>query len=280
MSDDALVLVEQLGKVRRLTLNRPEKSNSLSGPLLARLLAEIDAAADDLSTSVVILAGSGNGFCAGYDIAAPGQQDVWSDRIRLQRAARYLEAVWSCPLPVIAQVHGYALAGGADLALHCDLLMCSDDARVGYPPVRNLGVPPTNMWLYRLGPQMTKRLLFTGDSLTGAEAADLGLAIDAVPTERLADACLMLAQRIALVSRENLIGNKAVVNLGVDLQGRGILSRVAPVEDAVAHTAPAAQQFRAGVRANGLSSELRRRDAPFAPDPPGIVRRPSRDARE
>ena len=89
--------------------------------------------------------------------------------------------VWNCRIPVIAQVHGNCLAGGTDLALHCDIVIAADDARIGFPPVRSMGVPPTNMWLYHLGPQWTKRLLFTGDTVTGAEAASIGLVLEAVP---------------------------------------------------------------------------------------------------
>ncbi len=92
--------------------------------------------------------------------------------------------VWDCPIPVIAQVHGNCLAGGTDLALHCDIVIAAEDARIGFPPVRSMGVPPTNMWLYHLGPQWTKRLLFTGDTISGAEAAAIGLAQASVPVRR------------------------------------------------------------------------------------------------
>ena len=93
--------------------------------------------------------------------------------------------VWHCAIPVIAQVHGNCLAGGTDLALHCDLVVASDDARIGFPPVRSMGVPPTNMWLYHVGPQWTKRLLFTGDTVSGTEAAAIGLVLTAVPESEL-----------------------------------------------------------------------------------------------
>jgi len=271
VTDDGLVLVEQLGRVRRLTLNRPDKSNAISRDLLATLVSEIDGAADDQDTSVIVLQGAGRGFCAGFDLGAGSQQTIWSDRERLRRTGRHLDVVWSCPIPVIAQVHGFALAGGSDLALHCDFLICAEGARIGYPPVRDLGVPPSTMWLYRAGLQMAKRMLMTGDSLTGIEAHEIGLAIEVWPEADLADRALALAQRIALVGREALIGNKAVLNRGIDLMGRATLNRIAETEDALAHTAPSALAFRERAREHGLKVALQERDAPFQPDPPGIT---------
>ena len=143
--------------------------------------------------------------------------------------------VWDCRIPVIAQVHGNCLAGGTDLALHCDIIVAADDARIGFPPVRSMGVPPTNMWLYHLGPQWTKRLLFTGDTVSGAEAASIGLVQEAVPAGRLDEQALALATRIALVGRDLLTANKRVINQGVELMGRSQLQRFAALNDAVAH---------------------------------------------
>lgn len=272
---EPVLLSEQVGAVRRLTLNRPEASNALSPALLAALGEALDDAADDPDTSVVVLEGAGRGFCAGFDIAPRpgGRRDIWSDRQRLLRNTRVFDVLWSCPLPVIASVHGYCVAGGADLALHCDLLVAADDARIGYPPVRNLGVPPTNMWLYRLGPQMAKRLLLTGDSITGREAAQIGLAIESCDAADLRDVTLDLAARMALNGREMLMGNKAVINQGIDLMGRATLGYIASTEDAIAHTAPAAVAFRERATEIGLAKAVRERDEPFAPDPPGIVDR-------
>lgn len=271
-----LLLAERFGAVRRLTLNRPDRRNALSLELLRELVAGLEEATDDRDTSVVVLRGAGKGFSAGYDLSGGGRVlDVWSDRERLRRTNRALEELFNTPLPVIAQVHGFALAGGADLALHCDMLVCAEDARIGFPPVRNLGVPPTNMWLYRLGPQLAKRLLLTGDSVTGSEAHQLGLAIDSWPTEALDEKVLALAKRMAQMGREMLIGNKHVLNRGIDLMGRATLSRIAETEDAVAHLSEAAHRFRARVADIGLHAALRERDAAFQPDPPGIFRHPA-----
>ena len=123
--------------------------------------------------------------------------------------------LWNCALPVLAQVQGNCLAGGTDLALHCDLVIAAEDATIGFPPVRSMGVPPTNMWLYHLGPQWTKRLVLTGDTLTGAQACDVGLVVATAPADALDGVVLELAQRMALIGRDLLVANKRVVNMGV-----------------------------------------------------------------
>lgn len=274
-----LVEAEQLGRVRRLTLNRPEKRNALSFALLDAIEAALDAAMDDPETSVVVLRGAGKGFCAGFDLTPPSAAtpppDIWADRERLRRMTRRMEAVWHCPLPIIAQVHGFALAGGSDLALHCDLMVVSQDARIGYPPVRDLGVPPTNLWVYRLGPQTAKRMLLTGDSVSGAEAERIGMAVEAWGPDELDDGTLALAQRMALVGREMLIGNKFVINRGVDLMGRGVLASFATTEDALAHASPVSRAFRQKAFEHGLGTALRERDEPFAEGDLGRIARRS-----
>ena len=177
--------------------------------------------------------------------------------------------MWHCAIPVIAQVHGNCLAGGTDLALHCDLVVASDDARIGFPPVRSMGVPPTNMWLYHVGPQWTKRLLFTGDTVSGTEAAVIGLVLTAVPESELDATVLELAERIALVGRELLTANKRVINEGVELMGRSQLQRFAALNDAIAHRSPQAREFGARAAQIGLKQATRERDAPFTgADPP------------
>jgi enoyl-CoA hydratase len=174
--------------------------------------------------------------------------------------------VWDCPIPVIAQVQGNCLAGGTDLALHCDLVVAAEDARIGFPPVRSMGVPPTNMWLYHLGPQWTKRLLFTGDTLSGIEAKEVGLVVATAPAGSLDEVVLELAQRIALIGRDLLVANKRVVNTGVELMGRSQLQRFAAMNDAIGHRAPEALAFNERIGEVGLRRAVKERDAAF--DPP------------
>jgi enoyl-CoA hydratase len=160
-------------------------------------------------------------------------------------------------------VQGNCLAGGPDLALHCDLVVAAEDARIGFPPVRAMGVPPTNMWLYHLGPQWTKRLVLTGDTLTGVEARALGLVVATAPAAGLDAAALQLAERMALIDRRLLVANKRVVNVGVELMGRSALQRFAALNDAIGHTAPAAIAFSDRIAEVGLRQAARERDQPF-----------------
>jgi enoyl-CoA hydratase len=146
--------------------------------------------------------------------------------------------------------------------------VAADDAVIGFPPVRSMGVPPTNMWLYHLGPQWTKRLLLTGDTVTGAEAASIRLVQASVPATELDDYVLALATRMALVGRELLAANKRVVNQGVELMGRSQLQRFAALNDAIGHRAPEARAFNVRAGEVGLRQAVRERDAPFEAGPP------------
>jgi enoyl-CoA hydratase len=181
----------------------------------------------------------------------------------MERSQRLRMALFDMHKPVIAQVHGYCLAGGTDLATLCDMLICADDARFGFPPGRDLGVLPTQMWLYHVGPQWAKRLLMTGDSVSGVEAAQIGLALKSVPAELLAAEVDGLARRLALVDRELLAANKRAVNLGLELMGARTMQRLAVEIDARGHLAESAAAFRRTAAEEGLREALRRRDAPF-----------------
>jgi enoyl-CoA hydratase len=277
--DQSTVVTERIGAVARFTLNRPERHNPLTPRCIRELLGAIADAAGDAAVRCIVIRGSGRSFSSGYgilpedlepgDAAATGgiEGDVAA---MLDLAAGWTE-VWDCSIPVVAQVHGNCLAGGTDLALHCDIVVAADDARIGLPPVRSMGVPPTNMWLYHLGPQWTKRLLFTGDTISGTEAAEIGLVQAAVPVAGLDDYALALATRIALVGRDVLTANKRVVNEGVELMGRSQLQRFAALNDAVAHRSREARAFTARAAEVGLKEAVRERDAPFdaGEDPSG-----------
>src|SRR5215469_12043693 len=164
--------------VRRITLNRPGQHNPLTPRCVREILRAVADAEADAAARVVIIRGAGRSFSSGYGFIAedtdPGDfagRDVMEGDVSamLSLAADWAR-LWDCAIPVIAQVHGNCLAGGTDLALHCDLVVTAEDARIGFPPVRSMGVPPTNMWLYHVGPQWAKRLLLTGDTITGTQA--------------------------------------------------------------------------------------------------------------
>jgi enoyl-CoA hydratase len=261
--------------VAEITLHRPEKLNAISPQMLQELHDALWEADDDTSVHCVVLRGEGRAFCAGYDLAGPppesdrdgrtyrGSRTFDDDTWQLERAQRLRMALFDMHKPVIAQVHGYCLAGGTDLATLSDMVICAEDATFGFPPGRDLGVLPTQMWLYHVGAQWTKRLLLTGDTVTGTEAALIGLALKAVPADLLASEVAQLAHRLSLVDRELLSANKRIVNLGLELMGARTLQRLASETDARGHQAASAQRFRATVGEVGLREALRRRDAPF-----------------
>ena len=219
---------EEFGRVRRVTLNRPEHHNPLTPRCIREILSAVEAAEADGAASVVVIRSTGRSFSSGYGFIAedsdpgdfPVHEALEGDVSAMLSLARQWGRVWDCAIPVIAQVQGNCLAGGTDLALHCDLVVAAEDARIGFPPVRSMGVPPTNMWLYNVGPQRTKRLLFTGDTLNGTEAYEAGLVVATAPADQLDDVVLELAQRMALIGRDLLVANKRVVNAGVELMGR------------------------------------------------------------
>jgi enoyl-CoA hydratase len=267
----ATLEVEQIGHVRRLTLNRPEQHNPLTPRCIRELLGAIAGAERDTEVRVVIIRSTGRSFSSGYGFVAedvePGDfaphDAIEGDVTAMLDLASGWSRIWDCAIPVIAQVQGNCLAGGTDLALHCDLVVAAEDARIGFPPVRSMGVPPTNMWLYNLGPQWTKRLLLTGDTLSGSEAQAIGLVVSTAPADRLDQVVLDLASRMALIGRDLLIANKRVVNMGVELMGRSQLQKFAALNDAIGHRAPEALAFSDRIGEVGLRGAVKERDAAF-----------------
>jgi enoyl-CoA hydratase len=264
--------VDDVGRVRRLTLNRPDQHNPLTPRCIREVLAAVQEAEGDPGVSVIVIRSTGRSFSSGYGFIAedtdpgdfPQHTSIEGDVTAMLALGDGWARIWNCALPVIAQVQGNCLAGGTDLALHCDLVVAADDAAIGFPPVRSMGVPPTNMWLYNVGPQWTKRLVLTGDTLTGIEARDIGLVVDTAPADELDSVVLELAQRMALIGRDLLSANKRVVNMGVELMGRSQLQRFAALNDAIGHRSPEAKAFSAHMAEVGLRQAVKDRDAPFA----------------
>jgi enoyl-CoA hydratase len=264
------LLYEQLDRVARLTLNRPEKLNALSVALHTEVLQAAKQAEADPQIHAVIIRGAGRAFCAGYDItptaeraAQNAERTIRSDISRMEDTVGRWQTLWNLRIPTIAQVHGYCVAGGTDLALHCDMIVVAEDARIGFPPVRAMGAPPTHMWLYAVGPQWAKRLLLTGDLIDGKTAREIGWAIEAVPAAELDAAALRLANRISHIGKDLLTANKQVVNKGLELMGRSLLQQIALEHDAIAHLAPEALEFNRIAQEQGLKAALEWRDGPF-----------------
>lgn len=264
----------------RITLNRPEKLNALSHDLLYELQEALWEADDNRAVHCVIIKGQGRAFSAGYDLSGPRAEQGFSrvrsadnsyrggsmvddDAWQMEKTQRYRMALFDMHKPSIAQVHGYCLAGGTDVALLCDMIIAAEDATIGFPPARDLGALPNNMWLYNVGPQWAKRLMLTGDSVTGAEAQQLGLVMKAVPADLLENEVEQLADRLAKIDPDLLSANKRIINQGLELMGARTLQRMAVENDVRGHNAAAARTFGQRVRDKGLKETLRERDAKF-----------------
>ena len=282
------LLFEVADRVATITLNRPEKRNALSQALLGELhdaMMEADARTD---VSVIILAGAGKDFCSGFDLdgvysgrkeeglaaeqsssnAIPYRgsisnydNDVWN----LERMRPVIMMPFTVHKPTIAKVHGNCLAGGIDIALSCDMVIAASNARIGFPATRANGSPPTHMWIYHCGPQWAKRLLLSGDSVTGADAAKIGLIMDAYPADELDAETCELARRLALVDVELLAANKRIVNGALEAMGVHAVQSLAAEMDARGHlsTGPLRTGFKADMAEHGLRTALKNRDAGF-----------------
>lgn len=264
----------------RITLNRPEKLNALSMELQTELNHALWEADNDTNVHAVILRGAGRAFSAGYDLTplanrrADAGDDSYTavyrggrtfddDAWNLERAQRLRMAIFDMHKPVIAQVHGYCLAGGTDVALLCDLIIVADDATIGFPPARAMGALPNNMWIYNCGPQWTKRLMFTGDTITGAEAAKIGLVLKSVPADMLEREVESLVDRMVMIDTDLLSANKRIVNLQLELMGARTIQRMAAENDARAHLAPSVREFGRIAGEQGLKAALHWRDGKF-----------------
>jgi enoyl-CoA hydratase len=258
-----------------VTLNRPEKLNALSRELQQDIHDAMWAADNDKRVHCVVLSGNGRAFCAGYDLTAPkidpgefgrssgSSESIDDDTWGMELQQRLRMAIFDMHKPVIGKVHGYCIAGGTDLVLLADIIIAADDAIIGFPPVRAMGVPPAHMWLYHVGPQWAKRMLLTGDSISGADAAEIGLVLQAVPYDQLDEAVEYLADRMAMIDSDLLSASKRTVNLGLELMGARTMQRLSSEMDARAHLATAVSDYGEIAKGQGLKAALEWRDTKF-----------------
>ncbi len=294
MSDAAPVSYEVDGRVARLTLDRPERGNGITRRLVTELAAAVERADLDPAVHVMVLSGNGPGFCGGYDLvesaegmgaAASGAAepagspldpavmaanhdpastwDAMVDYAMMSRNVRGFMSLFHANKPVVCMVHGFCVAGGTDMALCSDLLVIEDEAKIGYPPARVWGSPTTALWAHRVGAQRAKRLLFTGDSLSGAEAAEWGLAIEAPPAERLRERTEILAERIARLPVNQLMMMKLLVNQTLYAQGLHATQILGTVFDGVTRHTAEGYAFQQAAAARGFREAVRERDEPF-----------------
>ena len=284
LRDPQYLLFDVKDRVARITLNRPDKRNTLSPSLLAELRDALLEADGRVDVNVVILEGAGKDFCAGYALTGAyagfkdGDPVPWDesqyrtlnssiddDCWNMEQTQKLTMVLFDMHKPVIAKVHGNCLAGGTDLALMCDFVICAENAKIGFPATRANGTPPNQMWVYHIGPQWAKRLMMTGDNLWGRDAVRIGLALDAVPLEELDAAVNELARRISCVDADMLSTHKRIINMALELQGARTLQRCATEMDARAHLCqgPRRKQFKTDMKEHGLKVALKNRDEPF-----------------
>lgn len=266
------VLYEKDGRIGRITLNRPEVLNAIDDELPVELAECVARANADSGIHVIILSGAGRAFCAGYDLAyyaqAAGSNSVtqdmpWDpmkDYAFMMRNTELFMSLWRSYRPVICKVHGYAVAGGSDIALCSDLIVMEEDARIGYMPVRVWGCPTTAMWVYRLGPERAKRMLFTGDKIDGREAEKMGLVYKAVPSADLDGEVETLAERIATVPVNQLMMQKLVINQAIEAMGLRNTQMIATVFDGITRHSPEGLNFKRRAEQIGWKDAVRERD--------------------
>lgn len=265
------VLFERDGRIGRITLNRPDVLNAIDDDLPRELADAVARADSDPGVHVMVLSGAGKAFCAGYDLAhyASGtgpnkvMQDMPWDPMQdyqfMWANTQAFMSLFRAMKPVICKVHGFAVAGGSDIALCADITIMGDDAQIGYMPTRVWGTPTTAMWVYRLGPEKAKRMMFTGDKVTGREAAEMGLVLKSVPDDALDAETEALADRMAAVPINQLAMQKLVVNQAMEatiVQTQ----RLATIFDGISRHSPEGMNFKARVEAVGWKQAVAERD--------------------
>lgn len=267
------VLYESRDRVATITLNRPERYNAISESMPDDIADAFAQADNDDSVHVVVLTGAGKGFCGGYDLHTyaesggenPAIQDMpWDPTLDyrfMRRCTERFMSIWRCNKPVIARVNGDAVAGGSDIALCCDLVVMNRDARIGYPPARVWGCPTTAMWVYRLGAEKAKRMLFTGDLVSGSEAEQMGLILRAVPLSELDASVQALTDRIRGVPKNQLMMMKLLVNQAYENMGLNSTQQLATLFDGIARHSPEGVAFKQRAEEVGFKQAVSERDS-------------------
>jgi enoyl-CoA hydratase len=244
----------------RLVLNRPAKLNAISAELREALVDAVAAATADDRVRVIAIAGAGRAFCAGYDLSEAAPPTAWEWRDVLRRDVDATLAIWSCPKPVIAEVHGFVLAGGLELAMACDLIVAADDAQLGEPEIRFGSAPVTLLMPFLVGQKKTRELLLTGDLISATEAERIGLVNRVVPGVDLAAAVDSLADRLARVPPDVMAPTKLMLNRAMDAAGFAAAVELGLDLQSFVNMSETAREFDAIVRRDGLRAALAWRD--------------------
>jgi enoyl-CoA hydratase len=264
---DVVLVDDPAPRVRRLTLNRPDKRNALSHALRGRLFDELRRGDADADVRVMIVRGAGPCFSAGYDLAQdPSEPHPWPISRADGAWARHVNTgwfeMWDMSTPIVAQVHGWCLAGGTELATACDLVYVADDAQIGYPPVRSMSSPDMAWHTWLLGMRRAMEAMLTGDSMSGVEAVAAGFANRSFPVERLDDEVLALAVRVAKVPPDLQAINKRVVHRAMETMGMRDAIRATADLNALGFHQRASREYFAQL-AGGVTTALTARDETF-----------------
>ena len=296
MSHYETILYSADGPVGTITLNRPDRLNTIVPPMPDEVEGAVAVATRDPEVKVIVLRGAGRAFCAGYDFGGgfhhwdegittdgawdPGKDFVGATAQQLAPTQK-LMSVWRCPKPVIAQVHGWCVGGGSDFALCADLVIASEDAVIGTPYSRLWGCYLSGMWIYRLGLAKAKEHALTGRPLTGREAAELELINQAVPFERLERTVAERAAELALIPASQLAAMKLIVNHAYEQMGIASTQTLGPILDGLMRNTPDARDFISVAESDGVRAVVQRRDGPFGdysqappelqPDPSHVI---------
>lgn len=294
MEQLATMTYERTGRIARITLNRPERGNGITMDMPRELTACVERANLDPEVHVIALSGNGTGFCGGYDLVDSAQNmamenaqsihlkgtlldplvqmknhipnsnwDPMIDYAMMSRNVKGFMSLFHSDKPVVCKVHGFCVAGGTDMALCSDLLVIADDAKIGYPPARVWGSPTTAIWVHRLGIEKAKRLLFTGDCLSGKEAQEWGLAIESAPVDQLNERFEILLNRIALMPINQLVMMKLLLNQTIMAQGLHTTQILGTVFDGMTRHTQEGYDFQQRAASAGFKQAVRERDEPF-----------------
>jgi len=284
------VTMDIKNRIATITLNRPERLNAISPLMPSELRSAVETADADDGVHVIILQGAGRAFCAGYDLKSfaelsDGQArpaSAWNGstfdptvdyRMMGQNTSDFM-SLFRCTKPTICKVHGFAVAGGSDIALCADIVIMATDAKIGYPPARVWGIPTTMMWVHRVGLEKAKRMLFTGDLISGNEAKAMGLVLDAVPPEELDAKVHALAKRISLVPRNQLMMSKMAVNSAFEASIQQS-QRLATFFDGFARHSPEGFHFQQRAMSSGFHAAIKERDSSDSPVVPDGISMPT-----
>jgi enoyl-CoA hydratase len=271
------LLYDTAEEIATITLNRPERLNTIVPPMPDELEAAVHAAIADPEIKVIVLRGAGRAFCAGFDfgggfhhwdeaLTTDGAWDPGKDfalATSSRGAVPKFMSLWRSPKPVIAQVHGWCVGGGSDMALCADLVIASEDARIGTSYSRMWGCYLTGMWLYRLGLTKAKEYSLTGKPLSGVEAVEAGLINGAVPFERLEAEVAERARQLAAIPLSQLSAMKLIVNQAYENMGLASTQFLGPILDGLMRNTPDADRFIELAEREGVGGAVARRDGPF-----------------